>query len=160
MLRDSWFGMLQQRFFKPLPDTKIRVLAQLELDFNSVERIGEYSDAPQEAPTIIEDKRPPASWPSSSGCLEVKDLVIRYAQNLPAVLNGISLSVKPGEKIGVVSPFLCLEFTQLKFDGYRWGEQGQVRVALLHLEDVHNPSQENQRLHYHYSAWWSPARAK
>ena len=86
------------------------MLAQLELDFNSVERIGEYSGAPQEAATIIEDKRPPAYWPSNSGCLEVRDLVVRYAPDLPAVLNGISFTVRPGEKIGVVSnPFICFD---------------------------------------------------
>lgn len=85
-------------------------MAQLELDFNSVERIGEYSEAPQEAPSVVEGKRPPAYWPSSSGSLEVRDLVIRYAQDLPPVLNGVSFTVKPGEKIGVVSLVFRLKY--------------------------------------------------
>ncbi|EJD03804.1 P-loop containing nucleoside triphosphate hydrolase protein [Fomitiporia mediterranea MF3/22] len=80
----------------------VRVLAQLELDFNSVERVGEYTEAPQEAPAIVHEKRPPAYWPSSNGSLVVEDLVVRYAPDLPAVLNNLNFMVHPGEKIGVV----------------------------------------------------------
>lgn len=79
-----------------------RVLAQLELDYNSVERIVEYLGVPQEAPAIIEGSRPPAYWPSNSGSLVVDGLTIKYAPDLPAVLHNISFTVKPSEKIGVV----------------------------------------------------------
>lgn len=84
-----------------------RVLAQLELDFNSVERIAEYLDAPQEAPAIIPDRRPPAFWPSSNGELAIRELEVRYAPELPTVLNKISFTVRPAEKIGVVSSHYC-----------------------------------------------------
>ncbi|KAG6817911.1 hypothetical protein H0H87_012379 [Tephrocybe sp. NHM501043] len=77
-------------------------MAQLELDFNSVERVAEYLDVPQEAPGIIEKSRPPAYWPSSSGDLRVENLVVRYAPHLPPVLKNMSFTVKPMEKIGVV----------------------------------------------------------
>lgn len=80
-----------------------RVAAQLELDFNSVERVMEYLDVPQEAPAIIESSRPPAYWPSSSGELVVDGLVVQYAPQLPPALKGASFTVKPAEKIGVVS---------------------------------------------------------
>ena len=76
--------------------------AQLELDFNSVERVVEYLDIPQEAPSIVEKTRPPAYWPSSSGDLHVEDLVVRYAPHLPPVLQKVSFTIKPSEKIGVV----------------------------------------------------------
>ena len=81
----------------------VRVLAQVELDFNSVERIVEYLEVPQEAPAVIEEKRPPAAWPTSNGELVVENLVVKYAPHLPAVLKSISFYVKPTEKIGVVS---------------------------------------------------------
>ncbi|PPQ63821.1 hypothetical protein CVT24_009771 [Panaeolus cyanescens] len=80
----------------------VKVAAQLELDFNSVERVVEYFDVPQEAPAIIENKRPPAYWPSNSGQLVVEDLVVQYAPHLPAVLHNLKFTVKPAEKIGVV----------------------------------------------------------
>lgn len=80
-----------------------RVAAQLELDFNSVERVMEYLDVPQEAPPIIEESRPPAYWPSSSGELVVDDLSVQYAPHLPPALRNVSFTVRPSEKIGVVS---------------------------------------------------------
>lgn len=83
--------------------------AQLELDFNSVERIKEYLDVPQEAPAVIPGSRPPAYWPSSSGGLVVEDLTVRYVADMPPVLTKLSFHVNPGEKIGVVclSAFLA-----------------------------------------------------
>ncbi|KAI5120846.1 hypothetical protein M0805_007033 [Coniferiporia weirii] len=80
----------------------VRVAAQLELDFNSVERIGEYLQAPQEVLLVADEKRPPAYWPSSSGHLVIEDLTVRYSPDLPPVLNSITFTINPGEKIGVV----------------------------------------------------------
>ncbi|KAF8609489.1 P-loop containing nucleoside triphosphate hydrolase protein [Ceratobasidium sp. AG-I] len=80
----------------------VRVFAQLELDFNSVERIGEYLDLPQEAPAVIANARPPAHWPSRTGGISVEHLVMRYAEGLPDVLRDLSFEVKPREKVGVV----------------------------------------------------------
>ena len=77
--------------------------ASLELDFNACERIEEYLQVEQEAPLVIEDKRPPAYWPSSTGALEVEDLVVQYSPDLPPALDHVSFSVKPGAKVGVVS---------------------------------------------------------
>ncbi|KIM47463.1 hypothetical protein M413DRAFT_22125 [Hebeloma cylindrosporum] len=94
--------IVQAGIFADASRQLVKVAAQLELDFNSVERVVEYLDVPQEAPPVIEENRPPAYWPSSSGELVVEDLVVRYAPTLPAVLHGISFVVKPAEKIGVV----------------------------------------------------------
>ncbi|GAB1518745.1 hypothetical protein RhiTH_001810 [Rhizoctonia solani] len=80
----------------------VRVFAQLELDFNSVERIGEYLILPQEAPAIIANARPPAHWPSRTGGITVDHLVMRYADGLPDVLRDLTFEVKPREKVGVV----------------------------------------------------------
>ncbi|GJJ10044.1 hypothetical protein Clacol_004270 [Clathrus columnatus] len=79
----------------------IRVSAQLELDFNSVERIAEYLTVPGEASAIIENCRPPAYWPSSLGGIEVKGLTVKYRPDLPPVLDGLSFEVRPGEKVGI-----------------------------------------------------------
>ena len=81
----------------------VSVAAEMELDFNSVERVVEYLDVPQEAPAVIEKSRPPAYWPSHTGELVVEDLVVQYAPKLPAALHKVTFTVKPSEKIGVVS---------------------------------------------------------
>ncbi|KAF8220884.1 multidrug resistance-associated ABC transporter [Tricholoma matsutake] len=82
-----------------------RFWTALELDLNSVERVVEYLDLPQEPPTIIESNRVPAYWPSSSNndsLIVVEDLVIKYAPDLPAVLQNVSFSLKAGERVGLL----------------------------------------------------------
>lgn len=74
---------------------------------SSVERVVEYLQLPQEPPAVIESKRPPAYWPSSTSgnkdnLLIVEDLVIRYAPTLPEVLHGVSFSLKAGERVGLL----------------------------------------------------------
>jgi len=76
----------------------IRRYANVELDMNSTERVVEY--------TRIETERqdgvvPPAHWPSQ-GRVEVTDLVVSYAPDLPPVLKGISFTVEPRQRLGVV----------------------------------------------------------
>ncbi|THH14161.1 hypothetical protein EW146_g6141 [Bondarzewia mesenterica] len=81
-----------------------RFWTALELDLNSVERVVEYLDLPQEPPAIIESSRPPAYWPSSEGndLIVVEDLVIKYAPELPPVLHNVSFSLKARERIGLL----------------------------------------------------------
>ncbi|KAF7347593.1 P-loop containing nucleoside triphosphate hydrolase protein [Mycena venus] len=94
--------IVQAGIFAEASRQLVKVAAQLELDFNSVERVIEYLDVPQEAPAIIEKSRPPAYWPSSSGELVVDNLVVKYAPDLPPVLRNLSFILKPSEKVGVV----------------------------------------------------------
>ncbi|KAI8072302.1 P-loop containing nucleoside triphosphate hydrolase protein [Gongronella butleri] len=79
----------------------IREYTEVEMNLNSVERVQEYLEIAQEAPAIVQGRRPPASWPSSEGTIDVKDLEIRYAPDLDAVIKRISFSVKAHEKVAV-----------------------------------------------------------
>jgi len=76
----------------------------LELDLNSVERVVEYLELPQEPPVIIESSRPPAYWPSSESesLVVVEDLVIKYAPELPPVLHNVSFTLKGRERVGLL----------------------------------------------------------
>ena len=94
--------IVQAGIFADASRQLVKVAAQLELDFNSMERVVEYLDVPQEAPAVIEKSRPPAYWPSNSGELVVENLVVKYAPKLPAVLHNISFTITSSEKIGVV----------------------------------------------------------
>ncbi|KAF6814746.1 ABC bile acid transporter [Colletotrichum plurivorum] len=76
----------------------IRHYASVELDMNAAERVVEYSDLKTEDQGGIE---PPATWPTE-GRLEVKDLVVSYADDLSPVLKGLSFSVNKNERIGVI----------------------------------------------------------
>lgn len=81
-----------------------RFWGQLEMDFNSVERVQEYLSVPQEPPAVIPSNRPPAYWPANTGApdfLSVRDIEIKYAPDLPTVFKG-SFDIKGGEKIGLI----------------------------------------------------------
>ncbi|XP_076884825.1 ABC transporter C family member 4-like [Bidens hawaiensis] len=67
----------------------------------SVERIKQFTVLPSEAEWVKKDNPPPSNWPSR-GNVELKDLQVRYRHNTPLVIKGITLSIKGGEKIGVV----------------------------------------------------------
>ncbi|KAJ3322266.1 hypothetical protein HDV06_003159, partial [Boothiomyces sp. JEL0866] len=79
----------------------VRLQAEVEMAMNSVERVEEYCKIEQEPPAIIESNRPDPNWPSK-GSIQVKELSVRYAPNLPNVLNGVSFSIQPREKVAVV----------------------------------------------------------
>ncbi|CAM6104569.1 unnamed protein product [Calypogeia fissa] len=79
----------------------LRLASLAENSFNAVERVGNYCDITPEAPLEIEGHRPPAGWPSA-GAVDYIDVVMRYRPNLPPVLHGVSISIKPMEKLGVV----------------------------------------------------------
>ncbi|KAH8929257.1 ABC transporter [Atractiella rhizophila] len=80
----------------------IRQTAEVENNMSSAERLVYYGkELPQEAPGIVADYRPPKNWPSQ-GQIEFKGVEMRYRPELPLVLKGISMSIKAGEKIGVV----------------------------------------------------------
>ncbi|KAJ1954614.1 hypothetical protein GGI12_005750, partial [Dipsacomyces acuminosporus] len=72
-----------------------------ERSMNSVERINQYLRVEQEARLeSTPENKPPANWPAT-GSIEVENLVIEYVPDVP-VLHDLSLSIKHGEKIGVV----------------------------------------------------------
>ncbi|KAK4408179.1 ABC transporter C family member 5 [Sesamum angolense] len=74
---------------------------KLENKIISIERIHQYCEIPSEAPAIIEDSRPPSSWPEN-GKIELIDLKVRYKECLPVVLHGVSCTFPGGKKIGIV----------------------------------------------------------
>lgn len=106
----------------------VRQSAEVENDMNSVERIVYYATGvEQEAPHDIPEKKPPSSWPAE-GRLVLKDVVLSYRPELPAVLKGISMNVAAGEKIGIVgrcsnfrAPFLYGNVELIKWTLFRTG---------------------------------------
>ncbi|RDW35808.1 P-loop containing nucleoside triphosphate hydrolase protein [Yarrowia lipolytica] len=79
----------------------VRLYAVNEMNMNSVERIQEYLDLDQEPPAVIEDSRPPANWPSK-GEIEVNNLSLKYAPELPDVIKDVTFHVQPQSKVGIV----------------------------------------------------------
>ncbi|KAJ7510425.1 ABC transporter [Mycena galericulata] len=79
----------------------VRQSAEVENDMNSVERVLHYAtEVEQEAAIEIPDKKPAAPWPSR-GQIEMKDVVLKYRPELPAVIKGLFRPIS-AEKIGIV----------------------------------------------------------
>jgi ABC-type bacteriocin/lantibiotic exporter with double-glycine peptidase domain len=80
----------------------VRQIAEVENNMNSVERVVHYAkQLEQEAAHEVESSPAPSDWPSQ-GNIVMKDVVMKYRPELPPVLKGLSMSISPGEKIGVV----------------------------------------------------------
>ncbi|XP_072049231.1 ATP-binding cassette sub-family C member 5-like isoform X2 [Amphiura filiformis] len=80
----------------------IRLTTEVDAHFASVERIVDYiKNLTSEAPAKVKDHEPPADWPKE-GRIKFDKLKMRYRDNLPLVLQGISFEAKPKEKIGIV----------------------------------------------------------
>ncbi|NXA10146.1 MRP7 protein, partial [Sapayoa aenigma] len=78
----------------------ISTFTQTEIMMVSVERTEEYStDIPMEP----QDKlvQVAANWPSQ-GLVEFQQVVLAYRAGLPNALDGVSFTVHPGEKLGIV----------------------------------------------------------
>jgi ABC-type multidrug transport system fused ATPase/permease subunit len=76
----------------------LRQYSSVELDMNATERVIEYSKIETEDQT---GAPVPAAWPTS-GRLEISDLVVGYASDLPPVLRGLSFSVRDNQRVGVI----------------------------------------------------------
>jgi ABC-type multidrug transport system fused ATPase/permease subunit len=96
---------------------------------NAVERITQYSHG-----NIIEQEasHEPTNYPLSKawptkGTLELNDVVMSYRKGLPPVLKGISMSIRDGEKIGVVGRTGAGKTVSLRFA--RWVTRSCPTVA-------------------------------
>ncbi|KAJ7667031.1 hypothetical protein B0H17DRAFT_1210523 [Mycena rosella] len=78
----------------------VRMLNQVEVQGNSLERIQGYIDIEHEKPAT-ETGKPPAYWPAS-GELRVEKLSARYSEDGPKVLHEVSFHIKAGERVGIV----------------------------------------------------------
>ncbi|XP_072049289.1 ATP-binding cassette sub-family C member 5-like [Amphiura filiformis] len=80
----------------------VRMTAEVDAHFTSVERIVDYiKNLTSEAPSKIKSHEPSADWPKE-GHIKFEKLKMKYRDNLPLVLRGISFEAKPKEKIGIV----------------------------------------------------------
>uniref|UniRef100_A0A4W3K651 ATP-binding cassette, sub-family C (CFTR/MRP), member 3 n=1 Tax=Callorhinchus milii TaxID=7868 RepID=A0A4W3K651_CALMI len=115
----------------------VRMTSDLESNIVAVERIKEYSETVNEAPWVIDDKRPDPDWPQT-GSVEFRGYSVRYREGLDLVLRDLHLTIDGGEKIGIVgrtgagksSMTLCLfrileaAEGEITVDGVRIAEMG------------------------------------
>jgi len=79
----------------------VRMYTEVESQMVAVERLDQFARIPREALPVIPGSRPPADWPSQ-GQIEFRNYQLRYREGLDLALRGISLTIRPKEKIGIV----------------------------------------------------------
>ncbi|WVQ93407.1 hypothetical protein IAU59_000477 [Kwoniella sp. CBS 9459] len=78
----------------------VRLVNEMEVQGNSVERIEDYLIVDQE-PKSEPRKQPPAAWPTS-GEIVLEKLSARYTPDGPTVLDKLDVKIASGEKVGIV----------------------------------------------------------
>ncbi|KAJ1659081.1 hypothetical protein GGF38_004140, partial [Coemansia sp. RSA 25] len=68
---------------------------------NGIDKFRQYSDIEPEAPYIVDDCRVPSEWPHS-GNIEFRNLSVKYGVKLDYALKDLNVTIRPGEKIGIV----------------------------------------------------------
>lgn len=106
----------------------------LEQKLVCVERIVEYTRLEPE-----QEKRKatvPKDWPSS-GAIQIENLHVRYAKELPDVLKGVTVSIPAGSKVGVVGPTGCGKST-LASSVFRFVETsgGSISIDGIDIQTV------------------------
>ncbi|PNY29072.1 ABC transporter [Tolypocladium capitatum] len=76
----------------------VKLHANVEMDMCAVERVIEYTAIEMEDQG---GECVPAAWPTT-GRLEVRDLVVRYAPHLSPSIVGVSFTIEPNWRVGVV----------------------------------------------------------
>lgn len=79
----------------------VRIASEVETNIVSVERIREYTQAPQEAPWDNPDVQITPTWPDK-GIVEFRRFGVKYRPGLDLVLSNVSFQTKENEKIGIV----------------------------------------------------------
>lgn len=116
----------------------LRQYANVELDMNATERVLEYSNIEIENQSGTEV---PASWPTE-GKVEVEDLVVGYAPDLPPVLNGLTFTMEKNQRVGVVGRSgagkSSLTLALFRFLEARWGHIhiDGLDISKLKLHDL------------------------
>ncbi|CAM9122992.1 unnamed protein product [Ectocarpus sp. 4 AP-2014] len=122
----------------------VRQSAEVENQMVSAERVLGYCRVPQEASLESEPGCKPADgWPAK-GDIEVRDMSMRYREDLPPVLKGLTLSIKGGSRVGVVgrtgagkSSLIAALFRLVEYDRDRGSiEIDGVDISKVGLHDL------------------------
>lgn len=94
------FALSQAVSFSSMILWWVRMLNDMEVQGNAVERIEDYLVIDQE-PVSVPSKEPPAAWPTS-GEIVLDRLSAKYSADGPTVLDNLEVKIESGQKVGIV----------------------------------------------------------
>jgi subfamily B ATP-binding cassette protein HlyB/CyaB len=90
----------------------------------SIDRLGDLMNAPVEPYSLI-----PAREAARQGEIRIGDMAFRYAQHLPLVYENLSLTIRPGQTIGIMGPSGCGKSTLAKLlQGFYQPSAGRICI--------------------------------
>jgi subfamily B ATP-binding cassette protein HlyB/CyaB len=90
----------------------------------SIARLGDLMNAPIEPYSVI-----PARDTARAGKVEIDRIAFRYAEHLPLVYENLSLTIQPGQTIGIMGPSGCGKSTLAKLlQGFYQPSAGRILV--------------------------------
>ena len=118
----------------------VRQLAEVENGMNATERVAYYgNELDQEPPLHLTDV--PSSWPDR-GEIVFDEVLMRYREGLPLVLQGMNMKVAGGERIGIVgrtgagkSSIVSTLFRLVELSGGSISIDG-INIATVGLKDL------------------------
>ncbi|CAH1105115.1 unnamed protein product [Psylliodes chrysocephalus] len=119
----------------------MRETAEVINQLTSVERVLQYTTIDQEGPfETAKENIPRRPWPRN-GRIEFKNLVLKYIEDDPPVLNSLNFFIKPRQKIGIVgrtgagkSSLVAALFRLAPLEGYIFIDD--VDTGTLGLNDL------------------------
>ena len=79
----------------------VRQSAEVVNQMVSVERVAAYGDLPSEAPIEMEMDSEHPNWPRDA-TISLENVTARYQKDLNPALKNVTVTIKGGEKVGVV----------------------------------------------------------
>jgi ABC-type multidrug transport system fused ATPase/permease subunit len=123
----SGFALSQAIAFSGMIIWWVRIVNELEVQGNSVERVEDYLIIDQE-PAAVPRKQPPAAWPTS-GEIILDKLSAKYAVDGPTVLDNLEVRIASGEKVGIVGRTGSGKSTLVSLDkSQRWSSTYDRRL--------------------------------
>lgn len=126
---DFTIGMLVafQMFSGRLSQPMLRLVGlwqQFQQARLSVDRLGDLMNAPTEPYSII-----PSRDTKRAGKIEIDGLGFQYGEHLPMVYENLSLTIRPGQTIGIMGPSGCGKSTLAKLlQGFYQPSAGRILV--------------------------------
>jgi ABC-type multidrug transport system fused ATPase/permease subunit len=93
-------GLLNVMSFNTSLSELIKDWTLTETSIGAIARVRDFVNNTENEAKSIESVEPPAEWPSS-GAIEIRDFAASYSKTSDLVLKGVSLTIRPGEKIGI-----------------------------------------------------------
>jgi subfamily B ATP-binding cassette protein HlyB/CyaB len=107
----------------------------------SVLRLGDLMNAPTEPYSIV-----PARDGSGNGEIRIDGIAFKYAEELPLVYENLSLSILPGQMIGIMGPSGCGKSTLAKLlQGFYQPSAGRILIDSI---DIRYLSANELRSHF------------